>query len=113
MPKPLRSANGYRDYGNRELEQVLIIRSSRDLGFTVEDIRELLELHQVLASRGQTPMPKPAAQGKMLTAAARRLDSIEEKLRTLQRMKREMKALVGTLQGHEKPVCPVSGMQVA
>jgi MerR family transcriptional regulator, copper efflux regulator len=112
MPKPVRTANGYREYDRRDLERVLVIRSSRDLGFTVDDIRELLELHRVLASREGAAVPKLAAQEKMLEAADRRLASIEDKLRVLEQMKKELLSLVGTLKGREKPVCPVSGMQV-
>jgi MerR family copper efflux transcriptional regulator len=112
IPQPARAANGYREYDNRDLERILVVRSSRDLGFTVADIREVLDLHHVLASRGRAQDLKQSAQVKMLEAASRRLTAIDEKLCLLTRMKKDMQSLVGTLKGDEKPVCPVSGMQV-
>src|SRR6202161_741893 len=74
---PVRTANGYREYGNRDLEQVRVIRSSRDLGFTVEEVREILQLHRVLASREPGNAPKQAAQARLLAAADRQLSMIE------------------------------------
>jgi MerR family copper efflux transcriptional regulator len=112
LPPPKRSANRYREYGNRDLEQVLVIRSSRDLGFTVEEVRDILQLHRVLASREPGPAPKQAAQGRMLEAADRQLSMIEEKLRALGQMKQDLLSLVDTLKNDARPVCPVSKLSM-
>ena len=75
-------------------------------------MKEVFELHRVLASPERAETLKPKAQEKFLTAAERRLVSIDEKLRILKKMKKDMSTLVSTLKGRQKPVCPVSGLQV-
>jgi DNA-binding transcriptional MerR regulator len=113
LPKPSRTSSGYREYGRRDVDRVNFIRSCQDIGFTLKDVKEVLDLHRVLASPERTEKFKPAAQVKFLSTADRRLASIDEKLRILTKMKKDMAALVATLKGRQKPVCPISGIQVA
>jgi len=113
LAKPPRTRSGYRAYEARDLESVRLIRSCQEIGFTLREVREVLGLHRVLALPGRAASLKPAAQAKLLTTADRRLALIDEKLRTLTQMRAEMAALVATLRGHERPVCPVSGVRVA
>ena len=44
LPPPPRSAGGHRLYGEGLVRRVNFVRRSRDLGFSVEEIRELLRL---------------------------------------------------------------------
>jgi Cu(I)-responsive transcriptional regulator len=44
MPPPARSRSGYRTYDERHVERLEFIRHSRELGFSLEAIRELLAL---------------------------------------------------------------------
>ena len=44
MPDPARSAGGHRIYDQSHLKRLFFIRRSRELGFTLQEIRELLEL---------------------------------------------------------------------
>ena len=44
LPPPPRSAGGHRLYGERLMRRLNFVRRSRDLGFTIEEIRELLRL---------------------------------------------------------------------
>jgi DNA-binding transcriptional MerR regulator len=44
LPVPSRSAGGYRLYGPEHLERLAFIRHGRELGFSLEAIRELLAL---------------------------------------------------------------------
>ena len=44
LPEPQRRASGYRDYGPDVVERLRFIRRAKDLGFTLEEIRELLAL---------------------------------------------------------------------
>ena len=43
-PSPSRSATNYRLYSNRDLVRLRFIRRCRNLGFTLDQIRELLRL---------------------------------------------------------------------
>jgi MerR family copper efflux transcriptional regulator len=113
LPQPARTRSGYRQYQRRDLHRVQFIKSCQETGFTLNDVREIFELHRVLAAPTQERGIKPRAQKIFLAAATRRLGVIDDKLRTLKKMKREMRALVATLGGHLRPVCPVSGLPVA
>jgi Cu(I)-responsive transcriptional regulator len=44
LAPPARSASNYRSYGNEHLSRLSFIRRARDLGFTLEAVRELLAL---------------------------------------------------------------------
>ncbi|WP_055049142.1 MerR family transcriptional regulator [Devosia sp. A16] len=44
LPSPPRTEGNQRRYGKAEVERLNFIRHSRELGFEVEDIRELLEM---------------------------------------------------------------------
>nr|WP_328805854.1 MerR family DNA-binding protein [Sphingobium yanoikuyae] len=44
MPKPARTSSNYRDYGQAELGRLSFIRRSRDLGFSLDQVRALLGL---------------------------------------------------------------------
>jgi len=112
LPKPPRLASGYREYSRRDVDRVQFIRSCQEIGFTLSDVREVFELHRILALPERAEKLKPEAQEKFLTTAERRLSSIDEKLRILKKMKKDMSTLVSTLKGRQKPVCPVSGTQV-
>ena len=52
--RPKRDAgNGYRQFGGEDLKRVSFIRQAQRLGFTLADIRVVLEM----SSRGKTPCP--------------------------------------------------------
>ena len=44
LPAPVRSASGYRYYGEDDIKRLRFIRRGRELGFSLEEIRSLLEL---------------------------------------------------------------------
>ena len=45
LPAPPRTASGYRDYSQRHLDRKLFIRRNHEIGFTLAEVRELLDLH--------------------------------------------------------------------
>ena len=113
LQKPPRLASGYRVYAQRDVDRVGFIRSCQEIGFTLNDIREVMQLHRVLASRERSEKLQPRAQAELLATADRRLASINHKLSILEGMKHDMSALVAALKGHSKAVCPVSGISAA
>jgi MerR family mercuric resistance operon transcriptional regulator len=44
LPLPDRTASGYRDYAESDLKRLLFIVHAKELGFTLEEIKELLSL---------------------------------------------------------------------
>jgi MerR family copper efflux transcriptional regulator len=100
LPKPARRACGYRDYAQRDVQRVNFIRSCQGIGFTLKDVKAVLELHRVLASPERAESLKPQAQEQLLATADRRLACIDEKINVLLQMKSGMSTLVRTLSGH-------------
>jgi DNA-binding transcriptional MerR regulator len=112
LPKPGLTGAGYREYAKRDVDRVMFIRSCQEIGFTLKDVKEVFDLHRVLASPERSEHLKPKAQAEFLATAHRRLALIDEKLKILTQMKKDMQDLVATLEGQQKPVCPVSGLKV-
>jgi MerR family copper efflux transcriptional regulator len=97
FPEAARTEAGYRQYSDREVSTLRFIRQSRDLGFSIEQIRELLELWQ--------NRRRPSRQVKALAQA--HITELEEKLRDLQAMKATLEHLVQCCHGDDRPECPI------
>jgi len=97
FPEPLRTDSGYRQYSDREVSTLRFIRHSRDLGFSIEQIRELLGLWQ--NRRRSSRQVKALAQAH--------LQELEEKLQDLQTMKATLEHLVHCCSGDDRPDCPI------
>ena len=74
LPPPQRRASGYRQYDNQDISRLRFIRRAKDLGFTLQEIQELLQLS---GSRN-------ADRAEVRALAQRRLADIEHKLRELE-----------------------------
>ncbi|MGH8198826.1 MAG: MerR family DNA-binding protein [Steroidobacteraceae bacterium] len=85
-----------------------MIRICQKVGFTLKDVKAVLEPHEVLASLTGGSGARSAAREQMLTFARHRLAQIEEKLAALTQMRAQMAALVATLVADTVMVCPAS-----
>jgi Cu(I)-responsive transcriptional regulator len=97
FPEAVRTDAGYRQYTDKEISTLRFIRQSRDLGFSIEQIRELLELWQ--------NQRRPSRQVKALAQA--HIQELEEKLRELHAMKATLAHLVERCNGDDRPDCPI------
>ncbi|MFY9509435.1 MAG: Cu(I)-responsive transcriptional regulator [Rubrivivax sp.] len=97
FPEAARTDSGYRQYTDKEVGTLRFIRQSRDLGFSIEQIRELLGLWQ--------NRKRPSRQVKALAQA--HIQELEEKLRELQAMKATLEHLVHCCHGDDRPDCPI------
>jgi Cu(I)-responsive transcriptional regulator len=84
LPQPGRSAGNYRSYGEADLGRLSFIRRARELGFSLEQIRNLLGLV------GQPDLPCSAVDA----IAREHLAEVERKIADLQALRRELDALI-------------------
>lgn len=97
MPDPDRSSGGHRIYEEVDLQRLCFIRRCREMGFTLEEIRELLSLvdrEQVSCEHVQQ-----IAQDHVL--------SIRQKIKDLQRMQGTLRDLAKQCSGENVPECPI------
>ena len=97
FPEARRTSSGYRQYGGKEVQTLRFIRHARDLGFSIEQIRELLALWQ--------DRRRPSRQVKALAQA--HLVELDEKLRRIREMKASLEHLVHCCRGDDRPDCPI------
>lgn len=90
LPQPQRSASGYRHYQAVDVRRLRFIRRGRELGFSLDEIRSLLDL----AAHPESPCD---AADRM---AREHLDAIEARIRDLQNMQAELNKIAGCQSGH-------------
>jgi MerR family mercuric resistance operon transcriptional regulator len=82
--RPVRMLNGYRAYDNHALKTVAFVGQAQALGFTLNEIGEIV----ALARGGAHPCDK------VRDLARRHVDGIDEKIRWLRAMRKELTALL-------------------
>jgi len=92
-----RSANGYRDYGERELHMLRFIARARGLGFAIEDCRSLLSLYR----------DERRASADVKRLAEQRIADIDHKLTELRGLRETLAALAAGCHGDARPDCPI------
>lgn len=97
MPEPERAPNGYRDYSDKEIQTLRFIQSSRQLGFPLKDVANLLELWQ----------DKGRASRDVRELAINHIAEIETKIQELQAIRDSLKDLVNCCNGDDRPDCPI------
>ena len=98
IPPPPRSASGYRHYPAESVRRLHFIRHAKALGFSLADIRELLDLRA-----------DPRASSEPIRdIAAAKLVEIREKIAALERMQQTLEQLVDECPGHVPTTeCPI------
>lgn len=97
LPPPPRTANGRRVYGPAEKRKLAFIRRSRDLGFTLEEIRALMALGG--------PERAPCADVHKIASA--HLASVRSKLSDLVKLETILADTVARCAEGANPNCPV------
>ncbi|MGR3509095.1 MAG: MerR family transcriptional regulator [Sulfitobacter sp.] len=92
-----RTSGGQRRYFEKDLDRLAFIRHSRQLGFSLDSIRELLELSD-----------NPSRSCAEVDSIARRqLRQVEQRLKRLQSLKKELKRMVAECEGDSVADCKV------
>ena len=94
---PPRRDSGYRDYSTADVHRLRFIANARDLGFPIEEIRELLGLW---ADRDR-------ASSEVKALALARAEEMGRKAEALQVMRRTLLDLAERCHGDERPDCPI------
>lgn len=97
LPPASRSDAGYRQYSEKDVRTLLFIRRSRDLGFSIEEIRSLASLWQ----------NRTRSSREVKALARQHLEYLDRKLEELQSMKNALSYLVSCCHGDELPDCPI------
>lgn len=97
MPKPARSAGGYRLYAPEHLKRLTFVRRGRELGFSLDELRGLLRL---VDGHNYT-----CAEVRALTLD--HVASIRQKIADLRRLERVMTSVASRCRGRKIPDCPV------
>jgi MerR family transcriptional regulator, mercuric resistance operon regulatory protein len=97
LPAPPRAANGRRVYDPSHLRILGFIRRSRELGFSLGEIRALIRLGG----------PEKATCREVRKIAAHHLEEIRAKLDDLRRLERVLAKTVAQCTGKTAPDCPV------
>ncbi len=80
LPKPPRSANGYRVYDEAALKRLQFIKKAQALGLNLQEIKEVLELKD----RRKAPC------GRVAALAERRFEEIDRQIAELRAFRREL-----------------------
>ncbi|WP_425451884.1 Cu(I)-responsive transcriptional regulator [Thalassospira indica] len=97
IPAADRTDSGYRDYSDTDVHMLRFIRRARDLGFSVAEIGDLLNLWR--DETRQSAEVKRLAQGH--------IDALEKKIVVLQDMAHSLTMLVNACHGDHRPHCPI------
>ena len=97
IPAAARSANGYRIYTEQQVDMLRFIRRSRDMGFSLDESRELLQLsldpHRTSASVKQK--------------AEQQIKRIDQQLESLQQMRSLLETVAQECRGDDGADCPI------
>lgn len=97
LPGVGRTESGYRQYTEADIHSLQFIKRSRDLGFSMEEIAELVGLWH----------NRRRASASVKKIAQRHLGELEERIAAMQAMQRTLSHLVHCCHGDGRPDCPI------
>jgi MerR family copper efflux transcriptional regulator len=97
LPSVHRTEAGYRQYGDSEVHTLRFIRRARDLGFSMDEIAQLLKLWQ----------NRRRSSAEVRRIASRHIDDLSRKLAEMEAMRRTLQHLVHCCHGDDRPDCPI------
>ena len=97
LPAVGRTDSNYRQYSEAQVETLRFIKRSRELGFSMAEITELVGLWQ---NRRRT-----SASVKRI--ASKHAQELGQRITAMQAMQRTLDQLIQCCQGDERPDCPI------
>ena len=97
LPAARRTASGYRQYGETDVQTLRFISRARGLGFSVKEVSALLALWH----------DKGRASHDVKSLALRHVEDIDRKIAELQGMRHTLVRLAEQCRGDGRPDCPI------
>jgi len=97
VQKPRRTGANYRVYSDADVHVLRFVRAARDLGFSMPEIAQLLDLWR--------DRRRPSRKVKALVTE--HVKSLERRIAELQAMKSTLEQLAHSCHGDERPDCPI------
>jgi MerR family transcriptional regulator, mercuric resistance operon regulatory protein len=97
LPKPPRSAGGHRHYATEHKQRLIFIRRSRQLGFSLDQVRMLLGLTGV----------RRMTCARVKTITEQHIADIRQRVKDLKRLERVLSDMVEQCRGDEAADCPI------
>ena len=97
LPKPARSEGGHRLYDGEQVKRLVFIRRSRELGFSLDEVRTLLRLVD----------GKRYTCQEIKTITEKHLDDVKKKISDLRRLQKTLGDISSQCEGGLVPDCPI------
>ncbi|WP_290653183.1 Cu(I)-responsive transcriptional regulator [Aquisalimonas sp.] len=97
VPVAQRSENGYRVYSEPDVHTLRFIKRARDLGFSVAQIEQLVQLWQ----------DQDRSSAEVKRVALEHIRELQQKITELEAMKRTLEHLAEHCHGDHRPECPI------
>jgi MerR family copper efflux transcriptional regulator len=97
LPRVARTDSGYRQYSEVEVHVLRFIKRSRDLGFSMAEIAELVSLWN----------NRRRASASVKRIAQKHSDELTLRIDEMQAMQRTLKHLIHCCHGDDRPDCPI------
>ncbi len=97
IPKAGRTTAGYRDYSTTDVHMLRFVRRSRDLGFSMAEIEELLQLWR--------DRSRQSADVKRIALA--RIADLRRRIQEMEEMAATLEHLASCCSGDNRPDCPI------
>ena len=83
LPPPSRRPNGYRQYGEKDIDRLSLVAGARRLDFSLAEIKEILDLRD----RGIAPC------GVLLDLLNQKADEVAQRITELQMVQKDLESL--------------------
>lgn len=97
LPSPPRTAGGHRSYSEDHVKRLTFVRRSRELGFSLAEIRDLL----AVVDGGSYTC------GEIKALTLEHAESVRSKISDLQRMEKMLVEIASGCEGGTVPDCPI------
>ena len=106
--EPVRTPSGYRIFAEVDLERVKFIKQSQQLGFTLKEVKELMEIHESAKSFTDSAGFRSKGWEKAFKIAKERLDLIDQKIQFLKVLRKPLATIFTHRNPQKEMICPAS-----